>query len=84
MTPHDYAIYFVAFVIAMGVYLVVSMLVGRHEDMREIVMEKSMMDEYRILDSYKGPTCSLSHKVCRNMDCRQCVFALAEKLKEMR
>lgn len=84
MIPHDYAIYFVAFIIVMWVYLVISMLVGRHEDMSEIVMEKSMMDEYRIMDPYKGPTCSLYHKKCNSMDCRKCVFALAEKLKEKR
>ena len=50
--------------------------------MREIMRGVSMKDEYRMLDPYKGPTCILSHKACKDMDCRRCVFALAEILKE--
>lgn len=84
MIPHDYAIYFIAFSIVMLVYLIVGICVRRHEALREIVMEESMMDEYRIMDPYKGPTYSLYHKRCNSMDCRKCVFALAEKMKEMR
>lgn len=84
MTPHDYSIFIILFVIAMWIYIIANINTRRQEALREIMRGVSMKDEYRMLDPYKGPTCILSHKACKDMDCRRCVFALAEILKEKR
>lgn len=45
-------------------------------------MIEDMQDYYMMRDPYVGYACTLTHQKCNGGDCRKCVFALAEKLKE--
>ena len=42
-----------------------------------------MSDYYKILELYKGLTCTLTHRACSE-DCTKCVFALVAFAREMK
>ena len=41
-----------------------------------------MSTYYKFIDSYKGLTCTLTHRACSE-DCTKCVFALVAFAREM-
>ena len=42
-----------------------------------------MSDYYKVIEHYKGLTCTLTHRACSD-DCTKCVFALVAFAREMK